>query len=99
MNFEHGEYATNPEESISGDDGHCWSEEDTKLAWMRETEIRIFKRMELKACLDEVACLVRCHNCAANIFSEAEYPQSRTPIPPNYIDNLQSRLVKVEKGV
>ena len=43
--------------------------------------------------------MIKCHNCAANSFSEEEYPARPLPIPPNYIDNLQSRLVKVKKGI
>ena len=41
--------------------------------------------------------MTRCHNCATNNCSEEEYLARPLPIPPDYIDNLQSRLVKVEK--
>ena len=40
----------NPEETVSGDDVHNCSEGEQKMAWMRETRIRIFMQMELKAC-------------------------------------------------
>ena len=69
------------------------------MAWMRETRIRIFMPMELEACLDEVDWIIRCHNCAANNCSEEKYPARTLPIPPDDIDNLQSRLVKVKKGI
>ena len=39
------------------------------------------------------------HNCAANNCSEEGYPPTPLPIPPIYIDNLQSRLVKVKKDI
>ena len=34
-----------------------------------------------------------------NDCSEEEHPARPLPIPPDYIDNLQSRLVKVKKGI
>ena len=43
--------------------------------------------------------MIRCHNCAAFNCSDEEYPARPFPIPPDYIDNLQSRLVKVKKGI
>ena len=66
---------------------------------MRETRIRTFIQLELKACLYEIDWTIRCHNCAANNCSEEEYPARPSPIPPGYIDILQSRLVKVNKGI
>ena len=98
MNFEHGEDATDPEESISGDDAHYWSEKDAKRTWMRKERIRIFMQMELKACLDEVDWLIRCHNCAANNCSEEGCVPRPLPIPSDCIDNLKSRLVKVGRA-
>ena len=92
--FDRGESAMNPEESTSGDDVHYWSEEDRKMAWMREIRIRIYMPMELKACWDELDWLMRCHNCP-----EGEYPPRPLHIPPDYIENLQSRLGKVNKGI
>ena len=35
----------------------------------------------------------------ANNCSEGEYPPRSLPIPPDSIDNLQSRLVKVTKDI
>ena len=55
--------------------------------------------MELKACLGEVDWMIRCHNCAAFNCPQEEYPPRPLPSPPDYIDNLQSRLVKVKKGI
>ena len=100
MNFiEKGGNAINREETTSGDDVHNWSEEDAKMALMRETRIMTFMQMELEACLDEVGWLVRCNNCAVYNCPEEEYPPKPLPIPPDYIDNLQSRFVKVKKGI
>ena len=85
----------NREEIFSGDDAHNWSQEDTKMSWMRETRIRTFIQLELKACLNEIDWTIRFHTCAANNCSEEKYPARPSPIPPGYIDILQSRLVKV----
>ena len=43
--FEQGGNTLSPEESISGDDVHYWSGEDTKMAWMREKRIKLFMQM------------------------------------------------------
>ena len=43
--------------------------------------------------------MIRYHNCAANICSGEEYPARPLPIPSDYIDNLQSRLINVKKGI
>ena len=37
--------------------------------------------------------------CSANNYSEEEYPSRQLPIPQDYIDNLQSRLIRVKKGI
>ena len=58
------------------------------MACIRETRIRNFTQIELKACLDEVNWMIRCHNCAANNCSKEEYPPRPLPIPPDYIDNF-----------
>ena len=97
MNFfiEKDGNAMNLEDTISGG-VHKWSE-NTKMAWMCETRIRTFMQMELEACLDEVDWMARCHNCATNNWSKEEYSPRSLPIHPDYIDNLQSRSVKVKK--
>ena len=69
------------------------------MAWMRETRIRTFMQMELEACLDEVDWLRRCHNYAVHNCPEEKYLPRPLPIPPDCIENLQSRLVKVKEGV
>ena len=43
--------------------------------------------------------MIRCHNCEALNRSQEEYPARPLPIPPNYIDDLHSRLIKVQQGV
>ena len=44
--------------------------------------------------------MVRCHNCEALNCPQEEYPARFLPSPPpNYIDNLQSRLIEVQKGI
>ena len=69
------------------------------MAWMRKTRIRTFMQLELEACLDEINWMVRCHNCEAINCPQEEYPARPLPIPPDYINNLQSRLTKVKKGI
>ena len=56
-------------------------------------------QMELKACFGEIDWMIRCHNYEAFNFPQEEYPSRPLPIPPDYIVNLQSRLVKVKKGI
>ena len=48
MNFfvEQGENAIGREETTSGKDTHCCSEEERKMVWMRETRIRFFMQMD-----------------------------------------------------
>ena len=95
--FERDDDTTNPD--VSGDDAHYCSAEDGKMAWMRETWIMIFIQLELKAYRDELDGMIRCHNCAAYNCAEEEYPRRPLPIPLDYINNLQSRLGKVKKGI
>ena len=67
---------------------------------MREREARIGTSMqlELEACLEELNLMIRCHNCEALNCPQEEYPAwlLHTP-PPSYNDNLQSRLIKVQR--
>ena len=66
---------------------------------MREMRIGTFMQMEHEGCLDEVDWLIRRHSCAAYSCPEEEYSPRFLSIPPDYIDNLQSRLVKVKKDL
>ena len=43
--------------------------------------------------------MIKCHNCEAINRPQEEYPARPLPIPPNYIDNLHSILIKVQQGV
>ena len=43
--------------------------------------------------------MTTCHNCEALNRQLEEYPARPPPIPPNYIDNFHSRLIKVQQGV
>ena len=76
-----------------------YSEEYEKMLWMREAMIRTFMQLELEACQKEIAWMITCHNCEALNRPLEEYPARPLPIPPNYIDNLHSRLIKVQQGV
>ena len=48
MNFfeQDEENVMHPEGTISGDDVHYWSEENRKMAWMREKRIKLFMQMD-----------------------------------------------------
>ena len=81
--------------AISGDDAHYCSEEH-KMDWMRETRIRTFMQLELEACLEEINWMVKCHNCEALNCPQEEHPTRPLPIPLDYINHLQSRLIKVK---
>ena len=84
---------------VSENGAQFYSEEDAKMVWMHETTIRTFMQLELEACLEEISWMymITCHNCEALNFPQEEYPARPLPIPPDYIDNLQSRLIKVKK--
>ena len=69
------------------------------MAWMRETRISILMQMELKACCDKLDWLMICLYCASYNCPEEEYPPRPLPVPPDHIDNLQIRLVKVKKVI
>ena len=101
MNFfiKQDENATNSKGTIPGTD--VCSEEEQKMAWIPETRIRTFMQMELEACKDEVDWLIRCDNCAAYSCPNQRRSTLQGPYtyPPDYIDNLRSRLDKVVKGI
>ena len=95
--IEQGENAMNPKGIIYSTD--VCSEEERKMLCMRETWIRLFMQMELDNCRNELICLIRCHNCAADTCPEEEYPPRPLPIPPDYINNLKRRLGKAMNGI
>ena len=67
-----------------------------KMMRTREARIRTFMQLELEACLEELNWMIICHNCEALDCPQEEYPARLLPTPPpSYIDNLQSRLIKV----
>ena len=71
-----------------------------KMMREREARIRTFMQLELEACLEELNWMIRGHNCEALNYPQEEYPARLLPTPPpNYVDNLQSRLIKVQKGI
>ena len=71
-----------------------------KMMRTREAKIRTFMQLELEACLEELNWMIRCHNCEALNCPQEEYPARLLPtLAPNYVDNLQSRLIKVQKGI
>ena len=84
--------------NVSEEDAQ-YSDEYEKMLWMREARIRTFIQLELEACQEEIVWMIRCHNCEALNRPLEEYPARLLPIPPNCIDNLHSRLIKVQQGV
>ena len=56
-------------------------------------------QLEHEACLDEINWVIRYHICEALNCPLEEYPSRPLPIPPDYIDNLQSRSIKVKKDI
>ena len=74
--------------------------EHYKMMRTREARIRTFMQLELEACVEAVSWMIRCHNCEALNCPQEEYPLRLLLTPrPSYIDNLQSRLVKVQKRI
>ena len=69
------------------------------MLWMREARIRTYMQLELEACQKEIVWMIRCHNCETLNRPQEEYPARPLPVPPNYIDNLHSGLIKVHQGV
>ena len=66
----------------------------------REDKIRTFMQLELNACLEEVSWARRCHNYEVLGCEQEEYPARLLPtLPPSYEDNLQSRLIRAQKGI
>ena len=66
----------------------------------REDRIRTFMQVELEACLEEVCWTIRCYNCEILGCPQEEYPARLLPtLPPNYVDNLQNRLRRAQKGI
>ena len=84
--------------NVSEEDAQ-YSEEYEKMLWMHEARIRTFMQLELEACQEEIVWMITCHNCEALNRPLEEYPARPLPIPTNYIDNLHSRLIKVQQGV
>ena len=71
-----------------------------KVMREREARIRTFMQLELEACLEELNWMIRCHNCEALNCLQEQYPARLLPTPPpSYIDNLQSRLIKVQNEI
>ena len=66
------------------------------MVWMREARIRICMQLELEACVEEINGMIICHNCEALKCPQEEYPARPLPVPPNYIDNMHSRFIKVK---
>ena len=57
-------------------------------------------QLGLKACLEEVSWSIRCYNCEVLGCPQEEYPARLLPtLPPDYEDNLISRLRAAQKGI
>ena len=76
-----------------------YSEEYKTMTWMREATIGTFMQLDLESCQEEIVWMIRCHNCEALNCPQEDYPARPLLIPPKYIDNLQTRLIKVRKGI
>ena len=83
---------------IFEDDTQFYSEEEAKMVWMGETSIRTFIQLDLEACLEEINWMITCCNCKALNCPREDYPARPLPIPPDYIDNLQSRFIKAKNN-
>ena len=69
-----------------------------KMMRTREARIRTSIQIKLEVCLEELNWMIRCHNCEALNCPQDEYAARLLSTPPtSYIDNLQSRLIKVQK--
>ena len=69
------------------------------MLWIREARIRTSTQLELEAYQEEIVWMIKCLNCGALNRPQEEYPARPLPMPLNYIDNLHSRLIKVQQSV
>ena len=88
-------FIENTGNNVSEEDAQ-YSEEYEKMLWMHEARMRTFMQLVLEACQEEIVCMIKCHNCEALNRPQEKYPARPLPIPPNYIGNLHSRLIKVQ---
>ena len=84
--------------NISEEDAQ-YSDKYEKMVWMRQARIRMFMQLEPEACHEEIIWVIRCHNCEALNRPQKEHPARPLPVPPNNIDILQSRLIKVKQEI
>ena len=71
-----------------------------KMMRAREDRIRAFMQLELEACSEEGIWSMICYNCEVLGCPQEIYPARLLPtLPPNYEDNLQSRLIMAQKGI
>ena len=89
----------NLEGTISRDNVYYWSEEDGKMAWMREKRIKLFMQIQLDNCRNELVWLRRCNNCAVGNYPEEKCSPRPLPISTDFIDYLQRRLGKATNGI
>ena len=76
--------AMNPEGTYSGKkdiDVSICSGEKRKLSWVRETRTRLFMRMKLLACIDELDWMIKCQPCAVNNYPRKYWSSMPLPIP------------------
>ena len=81
------------------EDAQFNSGEYFKMVWTREARTKTFMQLELEECQEEIIWMIVCHNCKAFNRPQEEYPARPLPIPPDYIDTLQSKLSNVQQGV
>ena len=74
-------------------------EEEMKVMWMRETRIRIFMQMGLKACRDKLDWLSKCYLCAVNSCQEEYCPPMLLPIASDYAKKSVRRPEMAQKGI
>ena len=71
-----------------------------KMMRARKDRIRTFMQLELEACLEEVSWSIKRYSCEVFGCPQEEYPARLLPtLPPNYENNLQSRLIMAQKGI
>ena len=84
---EHGVTMDPEEGKISGDKGHVpfCSKEEMQLTWMRDTRIRLFMKMELMSCMNELDWLIRYYHCAVDNYPEAYFSPMPLPVLPKFV--------------
>ena len=76
-----------------------YSEKESKMIPIRETNIKLLLLMELEKGRNEVRRLVRYEECIVNNCPEEDLPPMPLPIRPDYTKTMERRVEMAKKGI